>query len=1364
MFHKKFTRISRKIISGDLGFKKYIGNVVEFKKKSYNSFLQMDIPQSERKNICLEKIFKNFFPIDHVKSKMKIEYEGYSISPARMTPEDCVLRGINYGGSFKVFFKITNLQNNEIKKIESVVGEIPLMTDQETFIINGHEKVFVSQMQKTPGIIFSKEVDTSSMKKQSHAKIHPAVGSWIHLKTEKQISVNIDKKKKFGITSFLLCFSKEVSGQNIYQPGYDIKEILDMFNSSMEAVYDDNGFWTIPFNVEDYYKTHLKFNIFYKDKQIGKRGEIVSDDIMKTLEKAKFVKIPFIDIANCHLGEDIYDKQTGEIFCEIGLQPTLDQLDLLKKQGKVKIYEVNNNNPNFILETLKSENITTKDEALNVWADSIKIGSHYGPVGLSWIFNTRFTNKKYYNLGEAGRTRVNRSLNVNHKESYITFMDLIKTIKELILVDQGKRKEDEIDSLINKRFIGIGDILENYFRLGLIKFEKNLKDRIYNLDIDTKRAADLFNLRVCLYLVLDAFYKAAQMHDDNNKLSKTAQLRKINSAGAPGKERIASGLRDTHKSKFGRMCSVQTPEGKKIGIVEHLALYADIDQHGYITTPYHIVTDGKASVNITHLTAFEEEGKIISSKHLYKLTEKDGKEFYEPKSEYLVARDGDQTTFVHNTQVGLINIADNQIFSISASLIPFPGTNDAYRMLSGANMNIQATPLVAPEAPFVGTGMEEVLAEKIIARNSGVVKYVDSSRIVIETNNDSILDFYNLLFNKKTNSETAIINKPLVDIGDIVKKGDLIADGFSSLNGELALGKNLLVAYMSNSYCFEDAIVLNQRIIDEDLLTSIHIQSHSCIVYETRNGPEKNTAEIPRAHPEMLQYLDESGIIPVGTKVISGQILVGKVTPSSKEANVSMEYKLLNIIFGEKASEYTDNSLRLPNGSEGFVSGVRIVTRKGVEKDGRSILEDTQALKKIEKEHLEKILLTKNALKHKLNKVFLSSKIDKKTIIDDSNLKSLIDKPDMFKIEEENIKSIKSLVNNYNKIIKVIDEEKQKKVNTIKFGYELPEGVLKIITVDVASKKVIESGDKLSGRYGNKGVISTVFSRADMPYLEDGTPVDMIMNPCGLLARMNLGQVMETIIGYGILSLQKRLYKLLIDYYNGSDCNRAIRLIKESLNHVLIFKNAGERSLDIDLTKLNDIEVIELANYFKDNGFKVAVEQFKELSNEEIEIFLKNMGGVPKGKVKIFDGKTGEPFFGEILVGYQFILKLCHLVSKKIHARSIGPYSLVNQQPLGGKARLGGQRCGEMEVWALEAHGAAFNCKELLSVKSDDPKQRNRVFSALSRVQKYSIEVTSTANSKIVGESFKLLMYELRAAGFDLFLVDDSGERIKGRL
>jgi DNA-directed RNA polymerase subunit beta len=1356
--------LKRKILCGEFNYLQHITDLKDLCIQSYDDFIQKDTPAPLRKRKGIHKILSNFFPMYHSKSKMKIEYISYSISPPRIDIDECALRGINYSGSMRVHLKVTNLNTNKSREIKSSLGEIPLITPNGTFIINGHEKIFISQIQKSPGVLFTKEVDSTTNKKVSMVKIYPSVGSWLHLKIERElISITIDKKKKFGITSFLLCFPKNYHSGD-YDSGYDISEILNELYVT-EEVEIINNMVHINFNKNKNAHTPLSHSIYIDGKCLAKRGEMLMKDVFNLIVEEK-VAFPVEELCNLFLGEDIWNNETGEIYFEIGEKVSKSKLQELIKIGKFKLFKINDDYRPFILNTLHHEGVTTRDDALSVWANSIKLGNHYGAIGLSKIFITRFSDIKYYDLDGVGRRRLNKILNLNKEENYVTIDDLLATIKRLILLNDDIVKEDEIDSLINKRYIGVGDILETYFRNGIIKFEKNVRDRIYNIDIsdeetkeddsdDNKKiTADIFNMRIILYPLLDGFYRSAQMLSQINILSAKTSHGKITSIVPGGnKDKVLGSLRDTNTSKFGRICPVQTPDGKKIGLVEHLTIFSRIDEDGFITTPYYEVKNGIVHTDsVVYVSSFDETSKVVSSLPYYKKVKEGNKILYKPISEYVAGKKDQETGYYHHLDVNYVVISENQILSFSTCFIPFIANTDGYRVLTAANMNTQAVPLIEAESCYIGTGVEGVFSDKILAKRAGKIKHVDYGRIVVELeeDNDEIVDVYYLKAHQKTNDDTCITHKAIVDIGDIVKEGQILADGFTTTDGEFAPGKNLLVCYMSHPYCHEDAFVLSDRLVEEETLSSIHMQQHICNVFDTRNGPEKNTRDIPKVHDDGLNGLNEDGTRPIGAWVRGGQILVGKVTPSGADVSVSAENKLLNIILGDKPFEFEDSSLRLPYGSDGTVIKVQQLHRKGLQKDGSKILQDKITMDEILKEYSEKINIIKSAIYDK------ASKLLKKELTESELFKYSKDEVFSF-CDKKNHKSLELIFNKYNKALESIDHEKQKKLSVLKHGYDLPDGVLKIIIVTMASKKTIEVGDKLAGRYGNKGVISSILPVAEMPHLEDGTPVDMIINPLGLLARMNLGQVLETTIGYAIFEMKRKLKSLLIDYDNDfRDKDTIIEEMKGCLKTIVqdesILKNIYDNSLNIE--SLKDNEVIQLVRYFEKNGIRVQNAQFSTLSKEDLDKIMEDFFAEKEGKVDLYDGRIGEKFEDKVLVGYQMIMKLYHLVSLKLHARSVGPYSLVNLQPLGGKARFGGQRCGEMEVWALQASGAAFNCVEILSVKSDDPKARNNAFSHLIKLSKYSILVINPGNSQNVSESFKLLMYELISAGFEISIVE----------
>lgn len=1429
----------RKSMNEDFDFTAFQPEVFDIHKKSFEEFLQLNIDPKKRENKGLEKIFQSFFPIFHQKSKLTIEYCGYEILEPRYTISECVKMGITYGAALKILVRSVS-QNGDTKETISTIGEIPMITPDGTFIINGHERVFVGQIQKCPGILFEQEVDSSSMKKIFFGKIYPETGSWFHiqLRPEKSLlQVSVDKRKKFSITSLMLCYTQKLELSNNFDQDIDVKDILDQFNKRNLAVWE-NGHWRVPFNKDNYTTAKLPFNIKIDNEIIARKGETISEEIYSRIQK-DYCLLSNSDLVGVHIAEDIFDKDTGEIFIEIAKPLTDSQLESLKEKKSFYFYVIDDENPDYIINSLISEDIYTREEAIDEWARSIKVGTHYGSISLARMFTTRLINPKYYNLGK-GRKRMNAALGLSQVKNlnYPDLEDIILICKELIKVQQGKKEIDDIDSLVNKNFVSLSGIMESLFRTGMINFEKNVRDR-YSFDVKDGRFSDVFNFRICIYPVLDGFYKLSQMLDDTNLLAILVQKRKLTSkpVGSNKESRASSNLRNTNGSKFGRICPTQTPEGKNIGLVEHLTPYANINEDGFIQTPYHKVKDGIATSEVVYISSIEERNKVISYKKYYKEEIIDGEKCYILDSDYefVVARKDNNLTFFHYKEVDFIDVAPNQIFSSSCSLIPFAGHCDPYRTLAAANMNVQALPLIELEAPYVSTGMDDHFGQKIRAKKSGIVSFVDCHRIIIETGEiEDPAHIYYLTTNKKTNSETVIDHKPLVDIGDEVIEGQTIADGFTTYKGELALGKNLLVAYISNSMVYEDAILASESLLHNDALSAKTIQCFECVVRDTRFGQEKNTRDIPGVSNNALINLDEFGIIRLGARVNGGDIAVGKITPVAADSNVqSSEKKLYNMIFGEKASDCTDNSLRFPIGTEGIVTDVQILTRKGMQKDDRALLYEKMEEDKVLKEFNEKLDIITSVTKKNLYSFLQNEKIKSDFVVRTQVPENLDDmlafdekvnqaveeakkqiqapkkrgkqpaQPDLHKkidqlleprilkkgedfslswenfnsmsfseikkIPIENKKKLESIISSYEKNINDIKEQKETRLKLIP-NYEMQDGVLKVIRVFVSTKRRIESGDKLCARYGNKGVISDLWPQADMPYqkiktvMPDGTErivhksADIIINPLGLISRMNLGQVFETTFGHAINYFQTQL-DIIVKHCKRVGGKENFKFLIDQLKKIINKADLHLFNLKGEIDNLKENELISLGEYFIKEGISLKFTQFRELPKEQISEILLSLTGSSESKTEFYDGRTGEKLYGKVLCGYQYIERLIHLVSLKHHARSVGPYNLNNLQPTGGKARGGGQRFGEMEVWSTEAHGAAFFTFETLTAKSDEFKERNQLFSKLTKGSPYSITLDYSHKKK--SSSFSRLSAHLLSASLKLWMdINEKGNKI----
>jgi DNA-directed RNA polymerase subunit beta-beta' len=1427
----------RKSMNEDFDFTAFQPEVFDIHKKSFEEFLQLNVDPKKRENKGLEKIFQSFFPIFHQKSKLTIEYCGYEILDPRYTIAECVKMGITYGAALKILVRSVS-QNGDTKETISTIGEIPMITPEGTFIINGHERVFVGQIQKCPGILFEQEVDTSNMKRIFFGKIYPETGSWFHiqLRPEKSLlQVSVDKRKKFSITSLMLCYTRQLELSANFDQDVDVKDILDQFNSRDLAVIE-NGHWRVPFNKDHYTIAKLPFNIKIDNEIIARRGETLSEETYAKIQKDHCL-LSNSDLVGIHIAEDIYDPNTGEIFIEIAKPLTEIQLESLKGRGNFYFYVVDDKHPDYIINSLVSEDIYTREEAIDEWARSIKVGTHYGSISLARMFTTRLINPKYYNLGK-GRKRMNAALGLSQEKqlNYPDLEDIILICKELIKVQHGKREIDDIDSLVNKNFVSLSGIMESLFRTGMINFEKNVRDR-YSFDVKDGRFSDVFNFRICIYPVLDGFYKLSQMLDDTNLLAILVQKRKLTSkpVGSNKESRASGNLRNTNGSKFGRTCPTQTPEGKNIGLVEHLTPYASIDEDGFIQTPYHVVQNGIASSHVIYISSIEERNKVISYKKYYREEVIEGETCYVLDSEYefVVARKDNVLSFFHYKEVNFIDVAPNQIFSSSCSLIPFAGHCDPYRTLAAANMNVQALPLIELEAPYVSTGMDNHFGEKIRAKKSGTVSFADCHRIIIETGEiEDPVHIYYLTTNKKTNAETVIDHRPLVDIGDEVQEGQTIADGFTTYKGDLALGKNLLVAYISNAMVYEDAILASESLLHSDALSAKTIQCFECVVRDTRFGQEKNTRDIPGVSNNALINLDEFGIIRLGARVNGGDIAVGKITPVAADSNVqSSEKKLYNMIFGEKASDCTDNSLRFPVGTEGIVTDVQILTRKGMQKDDRALLYEKMEEDKILKEFNEKLDVITSVTKKNLYSFLKNEKLKSDFIVKshmpdnldemaafDERINQAVEevkkqtkskkrtKPESFIIEKEidklldshtfkkgeqfsiawedfnlmsfseikkvpieNKKKLESIISSYEKNIQDIKDQKETRLKLIP-NYEMQDGVLKVIRVFVSTKRRIESGDKLCARYGNKGVISDLWPEVDMPYQEiktimpDGSEriihqaADIVINPLGLISRMNLGQVFETTFGHAINHFKTKL-KTITDYCKRMRDKESFQLLRSHLDKIINKEDLRFFNLKGEMQNLKEEELISLSEYFVREGVNLKFTQFRELPKDQVSQILLDLTGSAESKSEFYDGRTGEKLYGKVLCGYQYIERLIHLVALKHHARNVGPYNLNNQQPTGGKARRGGQRLGEMEVWSTEGHGAAFFTFETLTAKSDEFKERNQLFSKLTKGAPYSITVDYSHKKK--SSSFSRLSAHLLSACLKLWMdVNEKGNKI----
>ena len=1292
-----------------------IPNLIEIQKRSFDRFLQDKVPAEKREDTGLQGAFKSVFPIVDYNDIASIEFLEYIFGNPKYEMRECIDKGINYAAPLKIRVKLNLREKDESgeKKLkesreqEVYIGELPLMTDTGTFVINGVERVIVSQLHRSPGILFSHDKGKSQAggKVIFSARIIPARGSWFDFEfdTKDTLFVRIDRRKKLHATIILKALGK--SEEEILKEYYPIEEISIAKGAATRKISD----------VLVGLRSSESISAPRSKELIVKAGGRITKSAFKKMEAAGIKSIP---ISRDELIErttlvDIIDPETGEVILESNERITEDVAEKIfsVKISSLQLLFIDGvRYLSSLRDTLVLDKVNSTEEALVEIYKKLRPGEPPSMADAKALFDGLFFNPKRYDLSEVGRLKLNKrlALDVPLDTRVLTDKDIIEILRYLFDLRAGKGEVDDIDHLGNRRVRPVGELLENQFRIGLVRMERAIKEKMTLTELETAMPLDIINAKPVIAVIKEFFGSSqlSQFMDQTNPMSEITHKRRLSALGPGGltRERAGFEVRDVHPTHYGRICPVETPEGPNIGLITSLASYARVNNFGFIESPYRKVKKGKVSDEIEYLSAIDGEHHVIAQAtspmdERGRLTD-----------ETVSARVGGDFRLVTPDEVQYMDVSPKQIVSVAASLIPFLENDDANRALMGSNMQRQAVPLLVTDAPRVGTGVEAVAARDsgvvIAAKRSGVVESVDASRIVVKCN-DGGVDVFDLIKFYRSNQATCVNQRPVVRAGEKVKKGQVLADGPATDKGELALGKNLLVAFMPwGGYNFEDAIIISERLVKDDVLTSIHIEEFSLEARETKLGPEEITRDIPNIGEEALADLDESGIIRTGAQIRPGDVLVGKVTPKS-ETQLTPEEKLLRAIFGEKAEEVRENCLYVPPGTEGTVLDVKVFTRKGTVKDKRakSIQDDKTEQLEVNLEE-ERNILKENSFR-KMREILLNEKVaedvrvtgikgilcKKKETISAKVLKTLPDSS-LRKINllgAGKTEELKSIYDEASRQIKLLESQFDKKVDQLKKGDELPPGVLKIVKVYVAMKRKIQVGDKMAGRHGNKGVISIVVPEEDMPYMPDGTPVDIILNPLGVPSRMNVGQILETHLGW------------------------------------------AAKELDI----------------------YVSTPVFEGAREDEIKSLLKEANLPSSGQITLYDGKTGMPFQKPITVGYMYILKLHHLVDDKIHARSIGPYSLVTQQPLGGKAQFGGQRLGEMEVWALEAYGAAHTLQEFLTVKSDDVIGRARVYEAI---------VKGDANLEPgVPESFHVLIKELQSLGLDVDLLEDKPvEKTKG--
>lgn len=1331
-------------------------NLIEVQKASYDQFLMVDEPQGGRADEGLQAVFRSVFPISDFSGTSMLEFVRYEFEPPKYDVDECRQRGMTFAAPLKVTLRLIVFDIDEetgaksvkdIKEQDVYMGDIPLMTMNGTFIVNGTERVIVSQMHRSPGVFFDhdKGKTHSSGKLLFAARVIPYRGSWLDIEFDAKdiVYARIDRRRKIPVTS--LMFALGLDGEAILSTFY--KKIL--YKRTKEG-------WRVPFDANRFRGYSTVNDLIDADtgKVVLEAGKKLTVRAARQLQEKglKALRLSDEELVGNYLAEDLVNPKTGEIHAEAGEEITDKSMKVLNEHGykELPLLDIDHVNVGpYIRNTLSADKNMTREDALFDIYRVMRPGEPPTLDSAQAMFQSLFFDAERYDLSAVGRVKMNMRLDLDAPDTQRTLRkeDILSVIKTLVDLRDGKGEIDDIDHLGNRRVRSVGELMENQYRIGLLRMERAIKERMSSVDIDTVMPQDLINAKPAAAAVREFFGSSqlSQFMDQTNPLSEITHKRRLSALGPGGltRERAGFEVRDVHPTHYGRICPIETPEGPNIGLINSLATFARVNKYGFVETPYRKVKDGRVTDEVVYLSAMEEGRYTVAQANVP----------LDPKGRFtedlVVCRHAGEVLPVTPDKVDYMDVSPKQLVSVAAALIPFLENDDANRALMGSNMQRQAVPLVRAEAPFVGTGMEGVVARDsgaaIAARRSGVIDQIDATRVVIRATEDldptkSGVDIYRLMKYQRSNQSTCINQRPLVKVGDIVKKGDIIADGPSTDLGELALGRNVLVAFMPwNGYNFEDSILLSERIVKEDVFTSIHIEEFEVMARDTKLGPEEITRDIPNVSEEALKNLDEAGIVYIGAEVRAGDILVGKITPKG-ESPMTPEEKLLRAIFGEKASDVRDTSLRVPPGVQGTIVEVRVFNRHGVDKDERALAIEREEIERLAKDRDDEQAILDRNVYNRLAELLEGRQgvagpkgFKKDTKITRAVLEEY-PKSQWWLFASPNDKlmaEIEAMRKQYDESKKGLEQRFLDKVEKLQRGDELPPGVMKMVKVFVAVKRKIQPGDKMAGRHGNKGVVSKIVPIEDMPFLEDGTHADIVLNPLGVPSRMNVGQILETHLGWACAGLGKRIGQTVDAYLSKQD----IKPLKETLKKVY-----GE---DETIKSLNDGELIELGHNLS-RGVPIATPVFDGAKEADIEEMLKLAGLDASGQSTVYDGRTGDAFDRKVTVGYIYMLKLHHLVDDKIHARSIGPYSLVTQQPLGGKAQFGGQRFGEMEVWALEAYGAAYTLQEMLTVKSDDVAGRTKVYEAIVRG-----DDTFEAG---IPESFNVLVKEMRSLGLNVDL------------
>lgn len=1340
--------------------KEAIPHLIALQKNSYEQFLQANIDSKSREAVGIQSVFNSFFPISDSSGQVTIEFISYSLGKPKYEVHECLFAGRTFSSALHAQLRLILWHQDEassVKEIRSIkeqevyLCEVPLMTENGSFVVNGAERVIVSQMRRAPGVFFDSENVKLSGSKSYTAKIIPHIGSWLDFEFDSKdiLHFRIDKKRKIPATSLLRAI------------GFGAEEIISNFYEAVSAVITKKG-WALEFD----YEAFSGKKVFY-DLVSAESGEVVVKDgtkitrkIIDRLKAENFTHYLLTDevLLGYITAQDLVEAETGELLLEAGSIVTSESLEILKKLNFKSIAIVNPSKsdigPYLYNTLLVDKNINQKDALFDIYK-AVRLGEVPSSLEVAKnYFDNLYFNDTRYNLSDVGRMKMNHrlSLDTSRDTLFLTPDDIKQTIKILSLIKHNDLKTDDIDNLANRRVRAVGELVENQMRIGMSRVEKAALEKLNSVEVDTIMPQSLINSKPLITAIKDFFATSqlSQFMDQTNPLSDITHKRRLSALGPGGltRERAGFEVRDVHPTHYGRICPIETPEGQNIGLINSLATYARVNNYGFIETPYRKVENGKITSEIKYLSAMEEIDFAVAPSTI------DIDDKGNILSDLVNCRKNGEYVMIAKDKIDFIDVSTKQIVSIATTLIPFLENDDANRALMGANMQRQAVPLMHADAPLVGTGMEAVIASDsgavVKIKKDGVVKFVDSSKVVVESIEDGIpsVEVYSLKKYVRTNQDTCVNQKPIVSIGDAVKAGQIITKGHSIDNGEIALGRNVRVAFMPwNGYNFEDSIIISEKLLANDAFTSIHVEELEVVARDTRLGPEEITRDIPNVSEEILTKLDEEGIIHIGAEVKAGDLLVGKTTPKS-ESPMTPEEKLLKVIFGEKAADVKDSSLYAPASVEGTIVDVKVFSRKGIEKDERSIYIEMQQIEEAAKSKNLKVSFLESSFKSALIELFngkvLSNNIDKlkaKTTLTTEDLITL-SKTNLSKIVVSDAKAMdkaEQLVKLHTKQVSEIEKDFNDKVARIKAGDELGQGVLKIVKVYIASKYRLQPGDKMAGRHGNKGVVSKIAPIEDMPYSEDGQPVDIILNPLGVPSRMNVGQILETHLGFASKELGKQVGALLEQV-----AKKKGEFISQLRSKILaIYSSADEVK---KIKAMSDEELISFASKMTD-GVPFATGIFEGVKEEYISGLLEMAGVDKSGQMDLYDGKTGEKFDRKVTVGYIYMLKLHHLVDDKIHARSIGPYSLITQQPLGGKSHFGGQRFGEMECWALQAYGAAYTLQEMLTVKSDDVVGRIKIYESI-------IQGNQNFNCGIP-ESFNVMIKEVRSLGLNIELIEE---------